>query len=123
VADNGNGSRYHAHQHECECGARLITPTDHPLGTCQDCGAAGVPVSLYVCPAGDHVTVRCDRCVSDDHNAECRCKPVTAAVTRGCEWCGDPIESPRPEARYCSTRCRVAAYRDRGASVAPPGEG
>ena len=39
--------------------------------------------------------------------------PVTSPVTRQCarEGCGLPVSSPRPEALYCSGRCRVAAHR------------
>ncbi len=44
--------------------------------------------------------------------------PVTiapAAVTRECEWCGEPLPSGlRLDARYCpGSRCRVAALRAR----------
>ena len=28
-----------------------------------------------------------------------------------CSYCGEPIQSTRPDARYCSTSCRVSAYR------------
>ena len=39
----------------------------------------------------------------------------TAAVTpRACACgCGQPITSPRPEAKYATGACRVRAYRDR----------
>lgn len=30
-----------------------------------------------------------------------------------CGRCGSPFTSRRIDARYCSTRCRVAAHRDR----------
>jgi hypothetical protein len=30
-----------------------------------------------------------------------------------CEHCGQPMDALRSTARYCSTRCRVAAYRQR----------
>jgi len=30
---------------------------------------------------------------------------------RRCEWCGSLFAASRADARYCSTRCRVAAHR------------
>jgi endogenous inhibitor of DNA gyrase (YacG/DUF329 family) len=38
-----------------------------------------------------------------------------AALT--CETCGEPIEAQRATMRFCSTKCRVAAHRQR---TAPP---
>jgi hypothetical protein len=28
-----------------------------------------------------------------------------------CSYCGEPIQSTRPDARYCSNACRVSAHR------------
>ena len=48
---------------------------------------------------------------------------VTPAVTRVCGngRCGNPVTSPRPEARYCSGRCRTAVCRARRARAASAG--
>jgi hypothetical protein len=40
---------------------------------------------------------------------------VALMPTRLCEWCREPVrqsDTGRPR-RYCDTRCRVAAFRDR----------
>ena len=52
--------------------------------------------------------IRSGRAVSRDGS------PVSAVERRACERCGAPIApSARPEARYCSKRCRQAASRVR----------
>lgn len=41
------------------------------------------------------------------------CPTCGQEVKRFCEWCGNPMPADkRPEARTCSTRCRVAAHRE-----------
>jgi hypothetical protein len=37
-----------------------------------------------------------------------------------CEMCSEPFRAQRPDARYCSTRCRVAAHRRRVTTVTAP---
>ena len=34
-------------------------------------------------------------------------------MKRHCNHCQKPYEAQRPTSRYCSARCRVAAYRQR----------
>src|SRR5262249_15584825 len=43
-------------------------------------------------------------------------------TSRACPVCGGPVEARRSTKRYCSTRCRVKAARDRGL-VRTPKEG
>jgi len=38
-----------------------------------------------------------------------------------CLVCGDPMEARRSTRRYCSTRCRLAHFRNPGLSVSAPG--
>jgi hypothetical protein len=37
----------------------------------------------------------------------------TQPVVRGCDWCKRRIKGKRPDAKYCSDACRMAAYRSR----------
>lgn len=40
-------------------------------------------------------------------------------IETGCEHCGETFVKPRSEARFCSSRCRVAAHRARKKSESP----
>jgi predicted nucleic acid-binding Zn ribbon protein len=44
---------------------------------------------------------------------------AAARAGRTCQTCGEPIEARRSTMRFCSTRCRVAAYRQRARSASP----
>lgn len=54
-----------------------------------------------------HVTDKAQAVTDVTASAE----PVTASGTFECEQCGDPFQSSRADARYCSPACRVKAHR------------
>lgn len=37
-----------------------------------------------------------------------------------CDWCGEDFETTRYDTRYCSQKCKQAAYRDRKSVTVPP---
>ena len=80
--------------------------------TCPDCGK---DFYLGAARLGEDSELRCGRC--DDGEGWQRGfhyeppeveKEIVAFV---CANCGDEFTPARSDARYCSTRCRVAAHR------------
>ena len=57
-----------------------------------------------------HITCS-EECWRACYNAELRKSRVK--TDRPCETCGEPFLPKRADARYCSSRCRQKAYRDR----------
>jgi ribosomal protein S27AE len=51
-------------------------------------------------------------------NERARAEYAARVADRTCERCGNAYVADRSDSRYCSGRCRVAAFRDRGKAPA-----
>ena len=51
--------------------------------------------------------------------AAARANLLTEPRTVSCQWCPATFTATNPRARYCSTRCRVAAHRAAAAAPSP----
>jgi len=41
-----------------------------------------------------------------------RARPYGTATRRICQWCHEIYSTNHPKSRYCSTKCRVASWRN-----------
>jgi hypothetical protein len=98
VTDHGFSFNTHAHQ-DGILGARVLT--------CAECGAE------YAIPAGrDQRVQRCRRCDRKHLSQKQRQRRQSSRQrSQSCARCGEAFTPQRATARYCSTRCRVAAHR------------
>ena len=97
---------------------------------CDGCGAetrefispspsSFAPAPLWIHRRYSRLHFCCQECAGafedtrrERHNARRRQKRAEAArEPLACENCGEPFTPRRSDARYCSTRCRVAAHR------------
>lgn len=68
-------------------------------------------LALYCSP-------ECRRVLRAEHARARRAEAAAARPARDCDRCGQSYIPTRTDARYCSTRCRVAAHRARAAERA-----
>ena len=62
----------------------------------------------------------CDKKVLADRQRRRRQQRRAAELRHTCEGCGTAMKPERRTRRYCSTTCRVAAFRRRGGGVESP---
>ena len=80
-------------------GARTIAILETPCAGCHR-------LVIHAKPKGKHVTCS-DRCKSRVYHG----RPLPAPIP--CATCGSEFTPIRSDARYCSPKCRQAAYRQR----------
>jgi hypothetical protein len=64
-------------------------------------------------PVGGRRAWWCGRCVDADNAAQARERRRRRRADRPCDQCGVVFTPPRSDGRYCSPRCRQAAFRSR----------
>lgn len=57
-----------------------------------------------------------DKCQHGYYNHLAKLKRDEERGTRDCDTCGDTFTPKRSDSKYCSSKCRQKAYRQRGAS-------
>ena len=83
-----------------------------PLEHCQNCGRG---VGGRFNSTRQYISCS-DACDSQIHAAIQRDKRAAIRGTRNCQSCGDTFTPKRSDSKYCSSKCRQKAYRQRGAA-------
>lgn len=74
---------------------------------CEDCGKQ----QFYRCPYRWHVGPRCPKCRCELRSRKQREARARKRWGMTCQFCGDPITANRSDVKFCSNKCRQAAFR------------